>query len=135
MEPSTPEEWVEVARERSQDARVLRDENRFLGAIYMAGYSIECYLKAYLQKQGISQPHRGKEGHNLRGLWAAASFRLSDLSDYGGNRTYFLDSWDTSLRYQAALEPSLSPDDLVRGAQELAGLIQKRLRSSVRRSR
>jgi HEPN domain-containing protein len=135
VEPSTPEEWVEVAKERSQDARNLSDGKRSLGAVYMAGYSVECYLKAYLQKNGISQPPRGKEGHNLRGLWSAASFRLSDLSDSGGNRTYFLDSWDTRLRYQAALEPNLSADDLMRGAQELAGLIQKRLRSLVRRSR
>jgi hypothetical protein len=101
----------------------------------MAGYSIGCYLKAYLQKQGISQPPRGKEGHNLRGLWSTASFRLSDLNGSSGNQTYFLNSWDTRLRYQTALEPSLSADDLMRGAQNLAGLIQKRLRSLVRRSR
>ena len=135
MEPSTPEDWVEVAKERSQDARVLRDGNRSLGAVYMAGYSIECSLKAYLQRQGIGQPPRGTEGHNLRGLWSAASFRLSDLNDSGGNQTYFLNSWDTRLRYQTALEPSLSADDLMRGAQKLAGLIQNWLRSLVRRSR
>ena len=135
MEPSTHEEWVEVAKERSQDARTLSNGNRPLGAVYMAGYSIECYLKAYLQKNGISQPPRGKEGHNLRGLWAAASFRLSDLIDGSGNQTYFFNNWDTRLRYQIALESSLSADDLMRGAQQLAGLIQKRLRSLIRRSR
>ena len=61
MEPSSPEEWVEVAKERSRDARILSDGRRSLGAVYMAGYSVECYLKAYLQKNGISQPPRGKE--------------------------------------------------------------------------
>ncbi len=50
MDPSTYEQWVEVAKERSQDARILSDSNRYLGAVYMAGYSIECYLKAYLRK-------------------------------------------------------------------------------------
>jgi hypothetical protein len=101
----------------------------------MAGYVIECYLKAYLQKNGISQPPHGKEGHNLRGLWSAAGFRLSDLIDSDGNQTYLINNWDTRLRYQTALESGLSAAGLVKGAQTVAGLIQKRLRSSVRRSR
>jgi hypothetical protein len=133
--PSTAEEWVEVAKERAHDARALSDGNRSLGAVYMAGYSIECYLKAYLQKQGIRQPPLGKEGHNLRRLWLAARFRLSDLNDSSGNQTYFLNSWDTYLRYQTTLEPNVSADNLMRGAQSLAGLIQTRLRSLGRRSR
>lgn len=135
MEPSTPEEWVEVAKERSQDARILSGGSRSLGAVYMAGYAIECYLKAYLQQNGIGQPPRGKEGHNLRGLWSAAGFRLSDLLDSDGNQTYFIDSWDTRLRYQTILDPGLSADGLVKGAQKLAGFIQKRLRTLVRRNR
>lgn len=135
MGPSTPEKWVEVAKERSQDAQSLYNMKRSLGAVYMAGYSIECYLKAYLQKYGKSQPPRGNEGHNLRGLWFAAGFRISDLTDSGGNQTYFIDSCDTGLRYQTALGSGLSADDLIRGAQKLTGLIQKRLRSLARRSR
>ena len=135
MEPSTPDDWVEVAKERARDARILSDGKRSLGAAYMAGYAVECYLKAYLQKKGKGQPPRGNEGHNLRGLWSAAGFRVSDLIDAGGNQTYFISNWDTRLRYQTALDPSLSADDLMRGAQKLAGLIQKRLRSLIRRSR
>jgi HEPN domain-containing protein len=135
VEPSTPEKWVEVANERAQDARILSGGNRSLGAVYMAGYSIECYLKAYLQKNGISQPPRGKEGHNLRGLWNTAGFRVSDLNDSDGSQAYFISRWDTQLRYQAVLESNHSPNDLMRGAKKLAGLIQKRLRSSARRRR
>jgi HEPN domain-containing protein len=135
VEPNTPEKWIEVAKERSQDAGILHSGNRSLGAVYMAGYSIECYLKAYLQKNGKSQPPRGKEGHNLRGLWSAAGFRISDLSDSDGHQTYFIESWDTQLRYQTALGPGLSGDELIKGAQKLTGLIQRRLRSVIRRSR
>ena len=135
MEPNTPEKWIEVAKERSQDAGILHSGNRSLGAVYMAGYSIECYLKAYLQKNGKSQPPRGKEGHNLRGLWSAAGFRISDLSDSDGHQTYFIESWDTQLRYQTALGLGLSGDELIKGAQKLTGLIQRRLRSVIRRSR
>lgn len=135
MEPNTPEKWIEVAKERSQDAGILRGGDRSLGSVYMAGYSIECYLKAYLQKNGKSQPPRGKEGHNLRGLWSAAGFRISDLSDPGGHQTYFIESWDAQMHYQTALDPGLSGDELIKGAQKLTGLIQRRLRSVIRRSR
>ena len=81
----------------------------------------------------MAKQTHGKEGHNLRGLWHAAGFRLSDLSDSSGNQTYFINHWDTSLRYQTALDTGHSVDDLIKGAQKLTGLIQQRLRSSLPR--
>ena len=35
MEPSTHEEWVEVAKERSQDARTLSDGKSTLSELYI----------------------------------------------------------------------------------------------------
>jgi len=32
----------------------------------MAGYAIECSLKAYLQREGKPFPTSGSEGHNLK---------------------------------------------------------------------
>jgi hypothetical protein len=43
--PTRKNVFKEIARIRSEDARVLLEENRLLGAIYLVGYSIECYLK------------------------------------------------------------------------------------------
>ena len=46
----------------------------------MAGYAIECSLKALLQKQGIPFPQSGREGHNLKGLWQSCRLSLSKIS-------------------------------------------------------
>lgn len=101
----------------------------------MAGYAIECSLKAFLQKQNRGFPKYGNEGHNLKGLWRASNFRLSDLNDYNGSKTFFIENWETDLRYQTKLElnSGLTEEELIKGAKELAGWIQQQIRRYQRR--
>jgi HEPN domain-containing protein len=117
------------------DAQTLSAQSRTVAAVYMAGYAVECYLKAYLQKAGRRFPTHGAAGHNLHELWRAAGFRLSDLRDLQGNRSYFITQWSTDLRYNEALNIDLDADVLVSGARQLAGWIQGQLRRLARRSR
>ncbi|WP_017306032.1 hypothetical protein [Spirulina subsalsa] len=98
---------------------------------YLAGYAIECSLKALLQKRGTGFPKHGQQGHNLRGLWEAANFQLSDLADPTGAKTFYLEKWDTSLRYEVSCDSSLSHQELVEGAKQLTVWI----RTQVRRNR
>lgn len=101
-----------------------------IGCVYMAGYAIECSLKALLQSTNKAFPKHGQEGHNLRGLWETAGFKLSDLSDSTGSRTFFIESWSTALRYELVSESSLPLTELVDGAKHLTGWIQTRIRRS-----
>ncbi len=41
----------ELARERLRDSKALLGKGRYRGAYYLAGYSIECALKACIAKQ------------------------------------------------------------------------------------
>ena len=107
------------------DASTLKHQGRLLAAVYMAGYAVECKLKALLQSRGKRFPTRGQEGHHLRGLWEAAGLKLDDLR---GNRRLFLDFWTTDLRYEQALSDSTDFDALYLGSVELAGYVQKRMR-------
>ena len=134
MTPNTSEQWLDVAKERANDAQAIhKNRPNSIGAIYMAGYGIECSLKALLQHRGTGFPKHGSEGHNLRGLWAACKFRLSDLSDAKGSKTFFIENWDTSLRYESKFESSLEITDLVEGAKQLTGWIQTQIRRTRRR--
>ena len=76
--------FLEVARERGVDASTLRREKRLLAATYMAGYAVECGLKALLQRMGKRFPRSGSEGHHLRGLWEAAGLKLADSNGFCG---------------------------------------------------
>lgn len=116
-----------MARERGIDASILKQAGRFLAAIYMSGYAVECGLKALLQKKGKRFPTSGREGHDLRSLWEAAGFKIDDVQGY---RRLVIDVWTTNLRYEQFLRAGIDFEALYQGSIELSGYIQKRIRSS-----
>ena len=124
---NTVYDFLEVAQERSIDASTLKREGRFLAAIYLAGYAVECKLKALLQSRGKRFPTSGQQGHHLRGLWEAAGLKLDDLH---GARRLFIDFWTTSLRYEQSLPDGTDFESLYQGSVELVGYLQKRIRDS-----
>lgn len=124
--PDTWKDWLEVGTERASDARSLKDQERSVAAVYMAGYAVECKLKALIRCMNRKPPTSGPRGHDLRGLWEAAGFRVNDI---GGYKRLFLQNWNTDLRYQNNLPNGTDCDSLYKGAQELAGFIQKKIRN------
>jgi hypothetical protein len=129
MAPTTASDWISVANERAADADTMKTTRcTSIGCVYMAGYAIECSLKALLQSKGTAFPRHGQEGHNLRGLWETSGFRLSDLSDSTGAKAFFIENWDTSLRYELTCDSSLTISELVDGAKHLTGWIQNQIR-------
>lgn len=117
------------------DARILADQGRSVAAVYLAGYAVECALKAYLQRVGRGFPTSRQAGHDLRELWRACGFRLAALGDSQGNRAYFVEQWYTGLRYNDTLDTVLDAGVLVEGAVQLAGWVQSRLNRWPRRQR
>ena len=117
------------------DARILYDQGRSVAAVYLAGYAVECSLKAYLQRVGRGFPTSGQAGHDLRELWRACGFRLAALGDSQGNRTYFIERWNTGLRYNDTLDTVFDAGVLVEGAMQLAGWVQDQLNWWQRRHR
>ena len=130
MEPTTAEGWIAVANERAADAEAIeKDRPASVGSVYMAGYAVECSLKALLQKRGIPTPTSGSKGHNLYELWRASGLKFSDLKDPAGNQTFFLEDWNTAWRYETNLPfKGHSAKDLVAGARQLSSFIQSKIR-------
>jgi hypothetical protein len=94
------------------------------GALYLAGYVVECKLKILLGKLGKRYPTSGRAGHDLVALWEAAGLRYEDM---GGFRRAFIDYWSTDLRYSAHISSPHSPEDLLKGAQQLAAYVTKQI--------
>lgn len=138
MSPNTPQDWLNLALERAADADAIYQQRPdSIAVVYMAGYAIECSLKALLQKQGIPFPQSGREGHNLKGLWQASGLKLSDLKDDLGCKTFFIQNWNTDLRYEISLTTTsgLKIEELLHGAKKLTGQIQTQTRRAKPRSR
>jgi hypothetical protein len=104
-----------------------------VGPVYVAGYAIECSLKAYLQASGLPFPTSGRAGHDLRALWGAAGFSLREIGDQRGEKAFFVEGWSTDLRYETTSGSTLSGDELVGGARALTGWLQTRARRRRRR--
>ncbi len=64
----------------------------------------------------------------MKALWRSAGFRLSDINDGSGGKSYFIENWDTALRYQStANELTLSTEQLVNAAKQLTGWISNQI--------
>src|SRR5580704_9736906 len=100
--------FYQSAIQRFEDAEFLMEANRTTGAVYLAGYSVECMLKALILS--IVPPKRRAETN--------ASFRGSRAHDYhwlkeryfaeGGlgfppslsKHFVLVNTWTTELRYR-----------------------------------
>lgn len=133
--PASVEDWYEAALERQKDARAALDKKREVIAVYLAGYCIECLLKAFLRAQNWPWGTGKGEGHNLAGLWKACRFRMRDLHDHAGHKTFFVEEWSTDLRYESELPGNHQAKALVNASGQIMTWIQRELSSVSRRGR
>ncbi|MBW2617944.1 MAG: HEPN domain-containing protein [Deltaproteobacteria bacterium] len=131
--PKTIDYWLAAASARATDALNLYEKRRFVAAIYLSGYVVECRLKALLIINGNKPPTRGPKGHDLRGLVEGAGFRLSDIRP--PDRRQFLEHWSTDLRYQACLPSGMDHASLFEAAKGLSGWLANRVKRPHRRRR
>jgi AbiV family abortive infection protein len=126
----------DLAKTRFDDAKVLLDNQRFAGAYYLAGYAIECALKACIARQtreGDFPPDRKTVekyyNHNLRGLCKEAGVPLEEKSrsDEAFERYWnVVADWSEQSRYDPA--PRRSErflKDFVRAVGEVVQWLQE----------
>ena len=127
-DPSTSEEWIAIAEGRGRDAQaIFENEPASIGSVYMAGYVIECSLKAYILKAynaGLSKTEVRKI-HNLRSLLQDANLRPSDLSLSDAAKTFYFSQWTPNFRYYSTLEGGYGMEDLLRGASSVGKYIRR----------
>jgi len=91
-----------LARLRSEDARCLLENGRFDGAYYLAGYVVECALKACIARnvQQYDFPDRDAVNrsytHNLNQLLEIAGLRAQLAAD-GKADTTLLSNWNNHV--------------------------------------
>ena len=94
----------EVAHVRLKDAAVLLEQGRFAGAIYLAGYAVECLLKWAItcRRECVYLPAE-LEIHNLDKLMTEAGLerQLSEQHDLPDLFWRLAEGWGPELRYLA----------------------------------
>lgn len=117
---SQPRAFYKIAAQRWADANFLLSAGRTTAAVYLAGYAIECALKALIlnaspdkSRVSIVQGFRGKWAHDydeLRAIYVRIP-NSTRFSQEVAARFSRVNGWGTDLRYQAlpiALEDAVS---------------------------
>jgi hypothetical protein len=129
------------ALQRYDDAEVLLRAGNTTGAVYMAGYSIECILKALLlsslpskDREKMSSTFRGKWAHNYEELRRryrrSAKGKMVDFP-LEINRAFALVGWwSTELRYKAGLIPEKEAAGFLSATETILYWAKGRLGSS-----
>jgi HEPN domain-containing protein len=105
----------QLAQERAQDAKALLAAKRWSGAYYLAGYAIECGLKACIAKLTNKHDFPDKSlalrcyVHDIEELVKVAGLAAERQQDAGTNMTLganwqLLKGWDEKARYQRYTE-------------------------------
>jgi HEPN domain-containing protein len=96
---------------RIQEAQILLKAASYPGAYYLAGYAVECGLKACIEKQTKQYDFPDKElvnksyTHDLKQLLEAAQLKYQLASDMKSNKQLeafwaSVVNWDESRRYE-----------------------------------
>ncbi len=114
--------YREVAIHRLKDGAVLLQQGRYNGAIYLAGYAIECQLKyAYCRRWGCVYLPASLEVHDWEVIVEKTQLR-KDMQVQ--TRMYALyqalaDQWGPALRYRTRPIGKTEAERLYRELEEL----------------
>jgi hypothetical protein len=107
----TPRRFYRVAYQRLEEAEVLFEAGYCVGAVYLAGYAVECMLKTLILDSTPEKDHaaveaefRGQRAHQyewLRDRYAAT--KAPSLPAEVGQSLAFVRTWETALRYTPGL--------------------------------
>ena len=116
-----------VARIRLKDADVLLKQQRHGGALYLAGYAIECILKwAVTRRRGIVRLPAEFETHDWDALLSATGLGRFLEAEPAVHSMYseLAESWGPELRYLARAPKSEDAEKLYEKLTLLYGWIE-----------
>jgi hypothetical protein len=130
-----PRLFYRVAWQRLEEAEVLLNLEYYTGAVYLAGYSVECILKTLIldaipknQHESVASKFRGQDAHNYDSLRHRYSQTNSPpLPRAIQNSLLFVSTWNTSLRYQPGRGNSGDADRFLREVKAIMDWADNRI--------
>jgi len=98
--------FYRAAQQRFADAEFLFGSDRTTGAVYLAGYGVECMLKALLlallkgrRQRAMLDSFRGRKAHDF--VWLKAEFQKlgHSIPSEVSRQLVRVSSWSTDMRY------------------------------------
>ena len=116
--------FIRVAKQRFDDAKFLLDY-RNTASIYLAGYAVECTLKALLlstvslsRTPTVLDSFRDERGHNFEWLKAQYIKRGGAIFPPDISRKFArVNSWKTDIRYDPGTSPLSQAEEFLLAAE------------------
>jgi hypothetical protein len=127
--------FYRASYQRLADARLLLRMKRTTGAVYLAGYSVECILKALVlsmargeKEKALLLSFRGQQGHRygwLKGLYAQLGGPTvpAELAPHFAR----VNSWATKIRYSPGTIDASSAAAFLESASRIVAWADGRL--------
>ncbi len=113
--------YYRAAKQRLDDAKWLLNVERTTGAVYLAGYTVECYLKALIlagvaprPRKQLLEKFRGRLGHDV--AWLVGLYRKhirKDIPHDVSRHLSRLTEWSTDLRYKTGTLKKRDADEFM----------------------
>lgn len=105
--------YYRVAKQRFDDGLFLLEGDRTTAAVYLAGYGVECMLKALVlahlppkKRQEMLKSFRGPRGHDFDWLKKQLmKIRSISIPFSVSTKLSLVNTWNTELRYRAGTIP------------------------------
>jgi len=111
---------------RFEEARYLLEGGYTTAAVYLAGYAVECSLKALILSNEPTTRHaatldtfRGQAAHNFERLKDQLAARNVILSANAGRELGRVNWWSTHLRYDPSTMKRKDADEFLQAAERL----------------
>jgi hypothetical protein len=127
--------FYQSAFQRFEDAKFLMDGERTTGAVYLAGYGVECILKALIlsalktgSRPGMLNEFRGSRAHDFS--WLRRQYFENGgppLPKKIAKLFSLVSTWTTTLRYMAGTMPYSDAAAFMNSATEILGWADGRL--------
>ncbi len=127
--PNAPEArpFYQAAKQRFEDARFLLDAERTTGAIYLAGYCVECMLKALIlsalaksKRIEMLASFRGSKAHDYD--WLKARYLKNGGPQFPKSITIafsFVNTWAVEIRYMAGAAKYEDAETFLKSTEEI----------------
>jgi HEPN domain-containing protein len=126
--------FYRASYQRLEDSRILLENGRTTGAVYLAGYGVECILKVLLlertpksSRAAVLMSFRGQIGHNFD--WLKHELSRTDFSEARQSSVMFLRlrDWSTDLRYSTKQTAQRDAVTFLRAAEKIIEWIERQL--------
>jgi HEPN domain-containing protein len=130
-----PRRFFRAAEQRLEEAQFLLEYGDYTtAAVYLAGYAVECMLKALILASEPESRHpqtmksfRGVLGHNFHWLRGQLAKRHVPLSAKIGKSLKEVNGWTTNLRYDPATHKRADAEEFLATVEQIILWVQGKL--------